>query len=130
MFIFPQDKPSLQLQHMSSRTTTAAGGDVHLQVSHLTVTSSPARGFPFLLILRRSAGPAGSSLPEGTTPTTARAPARSHWEETSEQPITPQCAPSCMHSSSLAMKWEHLVVCPTDSSLSACYILMTRRTWF
>lgn len=130
MFIlFPQGKLNLQLQHLSSRTTAAEGG-AELQISYPTAAPSPASASPSSLTLRRSAGRAGSSLPGVTTPTTAKVPARSRWEETSERPTTPLCAPSCTRSSSRLTKWRHRAVCLTDSSPSVCYILMMRRTWF
>nr|XP_020441663.1 bone morphogenetic protein 2-A-like isoform X2 [Monopterus albus] len=122
-------KSNLQPQHLSSRTT-AAESDVHLRASRPTIGPSPASGFPSSLTLRRLAGQAGSSLHGDTTPTTAKAPVRSHWQAASGQPTTPQCAPSCMRSSSLATKWEPPAVYPTGSSPSVCYILMMRRTWF
>lgn len=127
--IFPQDKPNRQQQRLSSMST-AAGDDVRLRVSCPTAAPSPASASPSSSTLRRSAGLAGSSPPGDTTPTTAKAPARSPWGETSERPTTPRCAPSCMRSSSPATRWGRPAVSPTDSSPSVCCISMMRRTWF
>lgn len=95
VILFQQVRSSLQQRCLNS-LATPAGGAAPPRGFQPKVTPSPATGCPSSLTSTRSAGPAGSSPPAVTTPTTARAPAHSHWGATSEPPTTPRYAPSCM----------------------------------